>query len=285
MRLQLSDYPLDGIRIGRTMRLSRNTIIELVRAFGFRTHAGLQQVALQFGLEEVLGGGGIAPEETNLMQYLIQNAGLKGPRGSSLVLELTEFLFEQSCGPNAWPPKTPEEAFPRLVNALRQDGYAVDGLTLRSVLPEAVPVAQQEDELTHLLKKHAFTTALGHLEQAIAAHTRGDWAAANGQLRSFVEELFDRIAHELSGGSTAALPTSHARREWLANSSPPFLETPLNEWEIGGNGGFVQGFCRRLQPAGSHPGLSDEADSTFRLHLVIIVAGHYLCRFDQRLNP
>jgi hypothetical protein len=260
------------------MRFSRNTIIELVRAFGFRTHAGLQQVALQFGLEEALGGGGIEPKETSLMQYLIQNGGLKGPRGSSLVLEFTEFLFEQRCGPTAWPLKTPEEAFPRLVNALKQDGYAVDGLTLRSVLPEAVPVAQQEDELTYLLKKHALPTALGHLEQ-------GDWAAANGQLRSFVEELFDRIAHELSGGSTAALPTSHARREWLANSSPAFLETLLNEWEVGGKGGFVQGFWRRLQPAGSHPGLSDEADSTFRLHLVIIVAGYYLRRFDQRVNP
>lgn len=171
------------------------------------------------------------------------------------------------------------------MNALKHDGYTVDGLKVRSVLPESVPVAQQEDEVTHLLRKHAFTTALGHLEQAIAAHTRGDWAAANGQLRSFAEELFDRIAHELSQGSTAALPTSHAHREWLANRSPTFFETQLNEWELGGKGGFVQGFWRRLQPAGSHPGLSDEADCTFRLHLVIIVAGHYLRRFDQRINP
>ena len=267
------------------MRFSRATIIELVRAFDFRTHAGLQQIALQFGLEEVLGGGGIEPKETNLMEYLIQNPESKGPGGSSLVLELTEFLFQQRCGPQSLHPRTPAEAFPKLINGLEQNGYAVDGLKLRSILPETVPVAQQEDELTHLLKKYAFTTALGHLEQAIAAHTRGEWAAANSQLRSFVEELFDRIAHELSGGSTAALITSHARREWLANHSPAFLETSLNEWEVGGKGGFVQGFWRRLQPAGSHPGLSDEADSTFRLHLVIIVAGHYLRRLDERLNP
>lgn len=267
------------------VRFSRNTTIELIRAFEFRTHAAVRQVALQYGFEEALGEGGIEKKETNLMEYLIQNPELNGPQGSSLILELVEFLFEQRCGQAGWDRKTPEEAFPSLVNALKHDGYTVDGLKVRSVLPESVPVAQQEDEVTHLLRKYAFTTALGHLEQAIAAHTRGDWAAANGQLRSFAEELFDRIAHELSQGSTAALPTSHARREWLANCSPAFFETQLNEWELGGKGGFVQGFWRRLQPAGSHPGLSDEADCTFRLHLVIIVAGHYLRRFDQRLNP
>ena len=264
------------------VRFSRSTIIELIRAFDFQTRALLKQVALQFDLEQVLGEGGIEKKETNLMEYLIQNPELKGPKGSSLILELAEFLFEQRCGKGRGYDKTPAETFPNLVNALKHNGYAVDGLKLRSVLSESVPVAQQEDEVTHLLRKHGFTTALGHLEQAIAAHTRGDWAAANSQLRSFVEEIFDRIAHELSGGSTATLPISHARREWLASCSPPFFETALNEWEVGGKGGFVQGFWRRLQPAGSHPGLSDEADCTFRLHLVIIVAGHYLSRFDQR---
>src|SRR3989304_6923844 len=221
------------------MQFSRNTIIELIRAFDFRTKASLKQVALQFGLEQALGEGwlGIEKKETNLMEYLIQNPGLKGPHGSNLILELIEFLFEQKCGGDKWDHKTPQEAFPRLVNALKLDVFAVDGLKVRSVLPESVPVAQQEDEVTHLLKKHGLATALGHLEQAIAAHTRGDWAAANSQLRSFVEEIFDRIAHELSGGSTAALSTSHARRGWLASCSPPFFEAAFNEGGGGGKGG------------------------------------------------
>jgi hypothetical protein len=157
-------------------------------------------------------------------------------------------------------------------------------LKLRSVLPESVPVAQEEDELRCLLSKYGFTTAQGHLDQAIAAHTRGDWASANSQLRSFIEALFDDIAQELSGGATEALKSSHARREWLAKCTPAFFESALNEWEINGKGGFVQGFWKRLHPDGSHPGLSDERDCTFRLHLVIIVAGYFLRRFDQRAN-
>lgn len=107
-----------------------------------------------------------------------------------------------------------------------------------------------------------------------------DWAAANAQLRSFVEELFDRIAEHLSDGKSEDLKTSHARRVWLAKSTPPFFDPELNEWDLHGLGGFMQGFWRRLHPQGSHPGLSDEADCTLRLHLVIIVAEHFLQRFD-----
>jgi hypothetical protein len=40
----------------------------------------------------------------------------------------------------------------------------------------------------------------------------------------------------------------------------------------------MQAFFRRLHPAGSHPGLSDEDDSTFRLHLVLLVARNLLRR-------
>jgi hypothetical protein len=241
----------------------------------------LEQVALQFNLEDVLGGEGIAKKITRLMEYLIHNPELTGPQGSNLTLELIEFLFERDCGDQSFRREEPEETFPKLVNSLRLDGFAVDGLRLRTVLPDNVPVAQEENELKCLLGEYEFTTALGHLDQAIAAHTRGDWASANSQLRSFIEALFDDFSRELSEGSTEKLKSSHARREWLAKRSPPFFYSELNEWEINGKGGFVQGFWQRLHPEGSHPGLSDERDCTFRLHLVIIVSGYFLRRFDE----
>lgn len=262
-------------------RLSPNTIIELVKAFRFHTHAQIDQFALRFGLVDVLGDGGIEKKETRLMQHLVANPNLRGPRGGVLVLELVEDLIEQRCkGP--WATKAPEEAFPSLVNALKHDSYQIVDLELRASLPDAVPVADIENELVRLLDRHSFTTAKGHLDQAIAAHTRGDWAAANGQLRSFVEELFDRIAKHLSGGQSAQLGSSHARREWLATCSPPFFDPALNEWEVGGKGGFVQGFWKRLHSHGAHPGLSDEVDATFRLQLVVITTEHFFRRFDAR---
>jgi hypothetical protein len=260
---------------------SRNTIVQLIRAFRFATHAELSQVAMLFSLEDALGPGGLDPKATRLMEYLIKNPDLVGPSGGPIVLELGEYLFKERCQ-DRWGQPDPAEQFPDLVNALRQDGYEVAEFKLHARLPAAVPLADSKDGITLRLEQHSFDTAKGHLVQAIDAHTRGDWAAANGQLRAFVEELFDRMAEELSGGGTSGLGTSHARREWLATCDPPFLDPDLNEWQVGGSGGFIQGFWRRMHPEGAHPGLSDEADSTFRLHLVLIVAEYLLRRFEDR---
>ena len=206
---------------------SRNTVVQLVKAFGFTTHAQLAQLAMLFNCEHILGDGGIEKKETRLMQYLIDNPELQGPSGSSLILELTEHLFKERRQ-NDWNQPEPAEKFPDLVNALRQDGYGVSDFRVHAMLPEVVPVARAKDELILLLEQYSFDTAKGHLEQAIDAHTRGDWAAANAQLRAFVEELFDRIGDELSGGATSALNSSHARREWLATCAPPFFDPALN---------------------------------------------------------
>src|SRR5680860_1734249 len=113
------------------MSFSRNTIFELVKALKFSSHSELEQFAFQYGLEEAFGSGSIKIKETNFMKYLFENQELKGPMGSNLVLEISEFLFEQKCGQNAWSPQTPEEAFPRLVNALKQDGFAIEGRKVR----------------------------------------------------------------------------------------------------------------------------------------------------------
>jgi hypothetical protein len=266
------------------LKFSKNTILELVDAFNFTTHDQVWNIITRFDLDSVVGGGSISNKEVALKSYLIGNPDLKGPGGSALVLELIEFLFDRACG-NALHPKDPQEVFPRLVHALKQDGYTVDGLKLKTLLPEVTPIAQEEDQMMHLLSTHSFTTAGGHFKEAIAAHTRGEWAACNGQLRPFVEDLLDQIANKLSEGKTLGLPSSHARREWLAAGCvPPFLDPSLNEWEVGGTAGFVQGFWKRLHPAGPHPGLSDEEDATFRLHIVIIVAGYYLRRFHERVT-
>jgi len=82
--------------------------------------------------------------------------------------------------------------------------------------------------------------------------------------------LLDDIAIKLDPTSEA-LTSSENRRERLATMQPPFLRADLNEW--GGNGkNFINGVLKRLHPDGPHPGLSNEEDSTFRLHLVILVA-------------
>jgi hypothetical protein len=165
------------------------------------------------------------------------------------------------------------------VRALERAGYLIEDRQLRRTLPQAIDLPAADDEVHALLTKYNFTTPLGHLDQAITAHGRGDWAASNGQIRSSLESLLDEIAYLIIPTAPRGPNQGEARRESLANCQPPFLSTDLNEW---GNQGknLVNGAFKRLHPQGAHPGLSDEEDSTFRLHLVLLLSRLFLRRLD-----
>jgi hypothetical protein len=170
----------------------------------------------------------------------------------------------------------------RFVRAFERDGYTIDEKgQLRPTLPKAFDLPVAHDEVHLLLARYNLTTPKGHLDQAIESYNLGNWAAANGQLRPFYESFFDEILVLLEPQSV--LLPGEARRERLANLTPPFLSRALNEW---GNEGknFVNGILKRLHPEGPHPGLSDKEDCTFRLHLVLLTAGLFLRRLDAILS-
>ena len=135
---------------------------------------------------------------------------------------------------------------------------------------------KEENELINVLDRYGYSVAKGHYEQAVAAHTRGDWAASNSQLRSFVEEFFNRVAEIMVSGSYSS---GHQCQQALAKIG--FFQSDLNEWLDDGKG-FVQGFWKRLHPQGSHPGLSEKEDSTFRMHIVIVVLHYFAKRLDAQ---
>jgi hypothetical protein len=83
-------------------------------------------------------------------------------------------------------------------------------------------------------------------------------------------------------GDAELPPSGNDRRIWLGKLKPPFLSREHNEW-VGNGTGFLEGSLRRLHSAGSHPGLSDQEDSTFRLQLVFLVGRLLLRRLSDRL--
>ena len=252
-------------------RFSRSTIVELVDALRFSSHAEIELFLIRFEMEDADNHGTLDPRKLGIVKYLIEPPDKNGPNGANLVFEIIEYLLEKHHS------QDPNELFPRLVRSLKRNGYIIENNKLNTMLPEELEIARTEDELTTLLEQFGFAIAKGHFVQAVSAHSRGDWAAANSQLRSFIESLFNSIADTLSHDKTRLPQNSHGRWKFLTTLNPPFWLTTLNEWESTGKG-FVQGFWYRLHPSGSHPGLSDEEDSTFRLYLVIIVASHYLRR-------
>ena len=166
--------------------------------------------------------------------------------------------------------------------ALARDGYVVmlpeeygRQPWLRAALPEELQLPQTDNELHQLLKHFGFVTPLGHLDQAIDAHTRGDWAACNSQLRTFLESLYDEIACHVKPAEAPQLASSENRRRLLADIG--FLSIARKEMSEDGKN-YINGLFKMLHTEGSHPGLSDEDHSTFRLYVVLVTARAFLRR-------
>ena len=76
------------------------------------------------------------------------------------------------------------------------------------------------------------------------------------------------------------------RREFLGKLDPPFLLQDYNEWFPNPQKPqYVEGLWQRLHSQGSHPGLSEQDDCTFRMQIVLITIRLFMRRFVQREKP
>lgn len=246
-------------------------------------HSKFDNLMLLYDLDSRVDGGNKQDKATKLAKialgepdcYVETSEGLKG---------LQEAVIRKAI---ALPPVVRRTYdWGVLSRGLNRDGFNIveddsGTMHLLRMHPNVADIQKADDEVHLLLKEYQFTTPLGHLEQAIKAHARGDWASANSQLRTFLEGLFDDIVFALDSEKVKQALNANARRQLLANMTPPFFSRDLNEWADGQKQALVPGLMNRLHPEGSHPGLSDEEDSTFRLHIVLIAARLFLRRFRQ----
>lgn len=68
--------------------------------------------------------------------------------------------------------------------------------------------------MSTLLDRYNFAAPRGHLDQGIVAHARGGWAAANAQLRTFIESLYNSISTRLAAGAGFRLKGFSGRYGW-----------------------------------------------------------------------
>lgn len=270
---------------------SRKTILAATDTIArFKSRAEIDRFRLEHGLESIPSEGSLKDRANSIARYLLENPERKSDDGRNLVDTIIEALVERAISEctkheyGIFNHRRFESMYGELVRALERDGFSVEDGWLRRALPESLDLPKADDEVHTLLDSFGFETPKGHLDQAITAHARRDWAAANSQFRPFIEGLLDEMAQKLAGIASTLPPPGRQRRQWLAQLNPPFLIPQLNEW-MGDGKGFVEAFFRRLHPQGSHPGLSDEDDSTFRLHLVLLVARLLLRRLRDRIHP
>ena len=265
----------------RSVPFTRPTLIAAVELLEQHSQARFNQMILRLGLEDDVSSStsiSVANKCALLGRIIVQRADavldtLEGRMtlGEAVIRQAAQ-LAQQN------PTHAQQTAFAR---GLARDGYVLTwddhgrNPSIRTSLPGEIQLPQTDDEVHQLLKSFGFPTPLGHLDQAIEAHTRGDWAACNSQLRTFLESMFDDIARHVRPQEAAQRPSSENRRALLAEIG--FLATNRSEWTQDGKN-YVNGLFKMLHTEGSHPGLSDEDHSTFRLHVALVTGRTFLRR-------
>lgn len=266
----------------RQAPFTRPTIVAAAQMLERHTQASFDTMVLRLALEDQI------PEGVGLSVAkkcgLVARAVIARPDLVVHTLDgsvtLTEALVREAVAlvrPRfTWPEQT------ALLRGLARDGYVLEedentkAIRMRAALPDEIALPETDDEVRGLLRQLGFQVPAGHLDQAIEAHTRGEWAAANAQLRTFFESLLEAIAFAVDHAAASLCANSENRRAMLASKG--FLAVDRNEWTQDGKN-FINGLFKMLHTDGSHPGLSDEDHSTFRLHLVLVSARTFLRRF------
>lgn len=271
------------------------------------TQAAFSALTLSWDVEEFCSSGSVEAKANDLVRFAKSSMGQRRKVPTTKGLrELPSAMIEHAIIASEKVKRDSSDAWSRLIAGLKMDGFEVgeekvpdttgrkslfgdepvmsSRPVLRRMLPELVPGAEMRgasDEVTSRLERHDFTNAHGHMQQAISAFQRGEWAGTNAQLRTFTESYLSEIAARLGYEGPDAM---NNRFKFLGEINPPFLFSNYNEWQLNDQKPqFMKGLWSRMHPEGSHPGLSEEEDATFRLQITLITARLYLRRFDQRI--
>lgn len=137
-------------------------------------------------------------------------------------------------------------------------------------LSPAVEPGKEQGLLESRLIDAGFTLAHEHFEEAVSSVAIGNWRAANGQIRTFLEALCDAIAERLHEGGGEA-PNGGDARKLMENRG--FLSKEEST--------LLKAFFTVLHGAGAHPGTSSEADCHRRRLMAVALANYYLDRLDE----
>jgi hypothetical protein len=283
--------------------LSTKTLLEIIKLADKLTHPEINRIISIFNFTPIPFGEKktVMSKSTTIfndLRYYAENK--KGPFSTDIQLDFLQYIIDDffekrphfergSTEYNPWgTPINFDNAFvvnyQELANSLKRDGFIVVGKTIKKLLPVEIEEAKTESELMSSLDSFGLSQTKGHLEQAILNHSQGNWASANSQFRAFIESLVVEISRCLVPANEAKT-FSQAIKLLTETVNPPFFSISLNEIpKDKESDSFVFGLWVRLHPEGSHPGLSDEDDCSFRYHITIVFANYLLRRLAERKN-
>jgi hypothetical protein len=275
--------------------ISNNTISEIANCLNDFSKLDIERIYILFNLGHLLYPADDSISTKKRINTLVEfmKSTRPGPSSKYFAMDLLKYVVDQNYNSKVASDRAAifssnenfEESFskryPLLVNSLKRDGYIIKGSAVIKLLPNEIVEANTESELVRLLEKFHFETSKAHLREAIANHTSGQWSSANSQFRTYVESVLVDISNKLLPKNTCTA-ASTAIKLLSETANPPFLKKELNEVDKEkGDLGYVTALFKRLHPQGSHPGIPDDYDCTFRYHTVIVFSYYLLHRLEQ----
>ena len=236
------------------MTISRRTLAALAEAIDLRiTQAVMDGLVFEFNAEESDTGGSVKKRAVAFVRHLTEHIDEKGILDA--VIDLVPRLHVTNDHPIT----------ARLLETLRLDGYEVVGNNLIPTTPEPAALGPQVSMLEHDMDNRGLLTAVSHYRQAVENFVSGNWEAANGQVRSFFENL------TISLNTTA---TGKSRNEPLAALQDLRQASLIDdaEWNQ------LRGFWSGIQDNGPHHGLSSNEEALFRLHAATALSRYLLAK-------
>ena len=154
-------------------------------------------------------------------------------------------------------------------HALRADGLDLIGGRVAPFISPSVDIGKEQGLLESRLHHYQFDIASNHLEQASDNAARGQWEAANGQIRSFLEALCNSVVSWIYQGDGSP-PSQGQARKHLAKVG--FLNTEESD--------LLKALFQVLHGQGSHAGTSSSDDCHRRLLMAVAMSNYFLDRLD-----
>lgn len=271
VRTDIKKQPMASRFSNRTL----SCIIEILA--GMRTDTDLRNLFFKHGLLNIYSQSGRLTAKKRKVNDVFQHLQHLCKEGDESAARTIESIVREAL---ELYPRTDEDQyrrewffqkFPDLDAALRADGFQVYEGKLVPVISSLVESAEEEALVEKLLDKHGFAIAKNHLKQSYQNYNEGNWEAANGALRSFLQDVFDQIALTVAPEEAVTKPPGGERRKLLQGKG--FIDGDTE-------GKLVTSFFQFAHFKGPHPGISNQSDCRLRRYMAIALASYYLEKLE-----
>ena len=245
------------------MRFSRRTLAALARVLSeLNSHSDIDTLAYELSLEAVA----IGPNKLSRCVALVKNLektctelGSDKPIVEliqSVLASTTEWQFQDLTSVSG------------LTSGLQVDGFEYSKGILFPGTPQPAVLAPQISMLEQQLQAMRLNVASAQYKQAADTLVDGHFEAPNGQLRSFLQNLFIELC-EIVTKKRFEDPTAALQHPKNCKCLEP------KEWNM------CRGFWDSCQSNGPHHGLTDSEEALFRLHMGTALARYLIHKFAK----